>query len=314
MRRSLLIIVALFFVLTGWTLFAQQEEDVTYNPQVLIDFSNLENTDVDFSNFPGAQSEGVESIVMDLGIPNWGVDLAPSSATPLNRVLSQTKAVPSNQMQGDVLGVRVHFPTAPFNSWAQILPPFEIPFYADAEGEQAGQGTQFVNKGVLRNVGTIRSISVRVTGRNFPHGLSITLQNEQNVHKEMFMGYLDFDGWRTLVWENPNYIKDVKQRDLRKSPLYPETMPSIKFNNFTIYRHGSNIGGDFVTYFKDVVLVYDLAILEQERDINDEEVWGILQDRRDAKRAAEMRRLGILQLLRQQEKVKMQHALQPEEL
>ncbi len=314
MRRSLLVFLVLMFTLTCWTLFAQQEEDVTYNPQVLIDFSNLENTDVDFSNFPGAQSEGVESIVIDMGLANWGVDLAPSSATPMNRVLSETKAVMSNRMQGNVLGVRVRFPNAPFNSWAKIAPPFEIPFYADSQGEQAGEGTQFVNKGVLRNVGTIRSVSVRVTGRNFPHGLSLTLQNEQNVSREMFMGYLDFDGWRTLVWENPNYIKDVKQRDLRKNPLYPETMPSIKFNNFTIYRHGSSIGGDFVTYFKDVIMVYDLAILEQERDINDEEVWGILQDRRDAKRAAEMRRLGILQLLRQQERVKMQHALRPEEL
>jgi hypothetical protein len=314
MRRSLLVFAALVFSLTGWTLFAQQEEDVTYNPQVLIDFSNLENTGVDFSNFPGAQAEGVESLVMDLSLPNWGVDLAPSSATPMNRVLSTTKAVPSNQMQGNVLGVRVHFPNAPFNSWAKISPPFQIPFYADAEEDQEGEGTQFVNKGVLRNVGTIRSVSVRVVGRNFPHGLSLTLQNEQNVEREMFMGYLDFDGWRTLVWENPNYITDVKQRDLRKTPLYPETMPSIKFNNFTIYRHGSNIGGDFVTYFKDVVMVYDLAILEQERDINDEEVWGILQDRRDAKRAAEMRRLGILQLLRRQEQIKMQHALRPEEL
>lgn len=314
MRRSLLVFVALAFTLTGWILFAQQEEDVTYNPQVLIDFSNLENTGVDFSDFPGAQAEGVESLIMDLALPNWGVDLAPSSATPMNRVLSSTKEVPSRQMQGDVLGVRVHFPTAPFNSWARIKPPFEIPFYADAQEDQEGGGTQFVNKGVLRNVGTIRSVSVRVVGRNFPHGLSLTLQNEQNVRREMFMGYLDFDGWRTLVWENPNYITDVKQRDLRKTPLYPETMPSIKFDNFTLYRHGSNIGGDFVTYFKDVVMVYDLAILEQERDIDDEEVWGILQDRRDAKRAAEMRRLGILQLLRSQEQIKMQHALRPEEI
>jgi len=125
----------------------------------------------------------------------------------------------------------------------------------------------------------------------------------------MFLGYLDFDGWRTLTWENPNYITDVKQRDLRRTPLYPETMPSVKFNSFTIYRHGSQIGGDFVTYIKDVQMVYDLAVLEAERDINDEAAWGILQARRDARRAAEVRRLGILQLLRQQELVKMQHAV-----
>jgi hypothetical protein len=314
MKRLMVVAISIFLLFSGGLLFGQNEEEVTYNPQVLIDFSNLDNTEVDFSNFPGAMAEGVDEIILDLSLRNWGVDLAPSSDTPMNSLLSETKAVNSNQMQGEVLGVRVHFPTAPFNSWAQVRPPFEIPFYADAEGDQEGEGTQFVNKGVLRNVGTIRSISLRVTGRNFPHGLSLSLKNEQNREREMFMGYLDFDGWRTLTWENPNYITDVKHRDLRKKPLYPETMPSMKFDTFTIYRNGSNIGGDFVTYFKDVVMVYDLAILETERDINDEEVWGILKDRRDAKRAAEMRRLGILQLLRKQERIKMQHALRPEEM
>jgi hypothetical protein len=212
-------------------------------------------------------------------------------------------------MQGDVLGIRIHFPTAPFNSWAKIMPPFEIPFYEDAEGDEPGTGNKFVNKGVLRNVGTIKSISVRVTGRNFPHGFSVSLKDEQETEREMFLGYLDFDGWRTLNWDNPNYITDVKQRDLRRKPLYPESMPSVKFSNFTIYRHGSQIGGDFVTYIKDVQMVYDLAILETERDINDEAAWGILQTRRDAKRAAEIRRLGILQVLRHQEEIKMQHAV-----
>ena len=125
----------------------------------------------------------------------------------------------------------------------------------------------------------------------------------------MFLGYLDFDGWRPRQWINPNYVSDVKQRDLRKTPLYPETMPSIKFDSFTIYRQGSQIGGDFVTYIKDVQMVYDLAVLEAKRDINDEAIWGILQKRRDAKRAAETRRLGMMQLLRMQEERKMQHAI-----
>jgi hypothetical protein len=211
-------------------------------------------------------------------------------------------------MESDVLGMRVHFPTAPFNSWAKLVPPFEIPFYEDVEGEE-GEGSKFINKGVLRNVGTIKSLSVRVTGRNYPHGFSVSLKDEQDTVREMFLGFLDFDGWKTLTWENPNYITDVKQRDLVRKPLYPESMPSIKFDSFTVYRHGSQIGGDFVLYIKDVQMVYDLAILETERDINDEEIWGILQTRRDAKRAAEIRRLGLLQLLRYKEQIKMQHAI-----
>jgi hypothetical protein len=307
MKRSLFLLICALFVFTGVGAFAQQE--VAGGPQVLIDFQNLQGTDVDFSKYPGAMAEGLEELRVDMSLSNWAVRLAPSSASSENRILSFAKPVSSRQMQGDILGIRVHFPTAPFNSWAQIMPPFEIPFYEDAEGDEQGTGNKFVNKGVLRNVGTIKTISVRVTGRNYPHGFSISLKDEQETIREMFLGYLDFDGWRTLTWENPNYITDVKQRDLVRKPLYPETMPSIKFSHFTIYRHGSQIGGDFVTYIKDVQIVHDLAILETERDINDEGAWGILQARRDAKRAAEVRRLGILQVLRQQEEIKMQHAV-----
>jgi len=314
MKKLISILIVLFFILSFSMIFAQEKgENIKAGPQVLIDFSNLENTDIDFSKYPGGMAEGITELKVGLAIENWGIKLASSSAAPENRILSFCKAVESKKMEGNVLGVRIHFPTAPFNSWAKIVPPFEIPFYEDAEGDEEGEGTKFVNKGVLRNVGTIKSVSVRVAGRNFPHGLSITLNDEQDVKKEMFLGYLDYDGWKTLLWENPNYIKDVKQRDLRKSPLYPETMPSIKLDSFMVHRHGSQIGGDFVTYVKDVQIVYDLAVLEVERDINDEAVWGILKARKDRKRATEIRRLGILQLLRMQEKIKMQHAITGEE-
>jgi len=307
MKNLLLTVICALLVFGAASVFAQQQE-ITGGPQVLLDFSSLEKTDIDFSKFPGAMAEGIQELKVDLSIENWGVKLAPSSASPENRVLSYTRSVYSTKMESDVLGMRVHFPTAPFNSWAKLVPPFEIPFYEDVEGEE-GEGSKFINKGVLRNVGTIKSISVRVTGRNYPHGFSVSLKDEQDTVREMFLGFLDFDGWKTLTWENPNYITDVKQRDLVRKPLYPESMPSIKFDSFTVYRQGSQIGGDFVLYIKDVQMVYDLAILETERDINDEEIWGILQTRRDAKRAAEIRRLGLLQLLRYKEQIKMQHAI-----
>lgn len=308
MRKVLFFIVCAVFVVVSGQVTLSQQKETAGGPQVLLDFSNLSKTDVDFSKYPGAMAEGVTELKVDLSVPNWGVTLASSSASAENRVLSFCKPVSSKKMAADVLGARIHFPTAPFNSWAQIKPPFEIPFYENAEGGDT-TGSKFINKGVLRNVGTIKSLSVRVTGRNYPHGFSISLKNEQDTVQEMFMGSLDFDGWRTLTWNNPNYITDVKQRDVVKKPLYPENMPSVKFDSMTIYRLGSNIGGDFVVYLKDITMVYDLALLDTERDIDDEAAWGIISDRRAAKQAAEVRRLGLLQLLRWQEQVKMQHAV-----
>jgi hypothetical protein len=56
---------------------------------------------------------------------------------------------------------------------------------------------------------------------------------------------------------------------------------------------------------KDVKIVYDKAIMDTTRDINDEAIWGILQQRNEARRLAELKRLGNLQVLRFLEKQKM---------
>ena len=128
------------------------------------------------------------------------------------------------------------------------------------------------------------------------------------------MDYLQFDGWRTLTWNNPNYITDVRNRELRKFPLYPKGMPYLKLVGIILYRDAAQEGGDFVTYFKDITITYDKAIIATQRDINDEAIWGILQQRNEARRLAELRRLGNIQVLRFLEKQKMdagQPAAQP---
>jgi hypothetical protein len=51
--------------------------------------------------------------------------------------------------------------------------------------------------------------------------------------------------------------------------------------------------------------VYDKAVLTLERDIDDEATWGILQKREEARRSAELRRLGHIQVLRYLETKKM---------
>jgi len=98
MKRSLFFVICALFICAGVTGFAQQE--VTGGPKVLIDFQSLEGTDIDFSKYPGAMSEGIEELKVDMSIPNWAVKLAPSSASAENRILSFAKPVPSRQMQG----------------------------------------------------------------------------------------------------------------------------------------------------------------------------------------------------------------------
>ena len=301
----------------------------THHRRTLIDFSSSA-TSMDLS--PESQKEMQISLALDA----WEIVLASSSQTVTNMRQSETKSVTSIEY-GQVLGARIHFPDAPFNSWAIIMPPFEIPAYAtptlidladerpvelkleelnqlneqnpdvetpDDEGYE-DLNSKFNGFGVLKNVDVIKSLSVYVYGTNYPHGLAVRIKNEDGEEKDLFLGHLNFDGWKTLTWTNPNYIDDVRDRTFRTQPLYPYATPYIKLIGLIIYRDGDNIGGDFVVYFRGISVIYDKAILTFIRDINDEVAWGILGEREEARKSAEQARVGDIQLLRYLEQRKM---------
>ena len=47
-------------------------------------------------------------------------------------------------------------------------------------------------------MGVIKTVAVTVKGLNFPHGLSLVLKDADGNEKVIFMGYLNFDGWKEL--------------------------------------------------------------------------------------------------------------------
>jgi hypothetical protein len=159
--------------------------------------------------------------------------------------------------------------------------------------------------GVVKNVGNLKSVAVNVYGLNFPHGLSTILIDSTGAKKTIFMGYLNFDGWGELRWENPQYVTEVRNRELRLYPLYPEATPYVKFGGFLVQRDPAREGGDYIGYFKDVKIIYDKAVLDTERDIDDESTWGIITEREAAKATYEMEQFGQSQVLRYLESQKM---------
>jgi len=249
MRRSVLFVLIVLLLSTG---FAFAEE------ATLIDFADLiadypadapahnERTLVDYSIAAGSSYTEEEKAEMkaSLAINSWEIDLASSSRNVVTTESSMVRqaivreGATEFENQG-VLGTRVHFPDGPFNSWAMIRPPFEIPAYADRDflqddgslsvpQEESGRGGKFDGIGVVKNVGVLRSLSMTVYGLNFPQGISVVLQDENNEEHEIFLGYLQFDGWRTLEWRNPNYITEVRNRELQTYPLYPKLAPMRK--------------------------------------------------------------------------------------
>ncbi|MBN2049973.1 MAG: flagellar filament outer layer protein FlaA [Spirochaetales bacterium] len=299
-------LLCVFLLIASFAVYAEES--------VLIDFSTLtadeegENsaTLVDFSDKAGTSftEEEKEHMKTSLYVENWGIQLASSSRTVNNQRFSMVKEAMvrdgASRYGGQaVMGVRIHFPVDPFNSWAVIRPPFDIPAY---EGED---GNKFVGYGVVKNVGVLKSVSINVLGKNFPNGLGVILEDQTATEHNIFMGYLDFDGWRTLTWENPNYISDVRNRELRKYPLYPRTSPMMKLKGIIVYKDAAQEGGDFITYIKDISVTYDKAVLDLESDVDDEALWSILTDREEARRQAEYARLGNLQVLQYLEEQKM---------
>ncbi|MCF7937254.1 MAG: flagellar filament outer layer protein FlaA [Spirochaetales bacterium] len=325
--KRVLIVVSILLLVFSASVFAEESVLIDFS-QVVADYPADDPVDnsrtmMDFGVVAGSSytEEDKAKMLTSLAPGKWEVELASSSSTVTNQRLSMTKEAyvkdDANKYAGEgILAVRVHFPEEPFNSWALVEPPFEIPAYMDMteindEGElvtpqdEVGEGRKFDSFGVVKNVGVIKSMSVTVYGLNFPHGFSVVLQDQNNREQQVFMRHLNFDGWRTLTWNNPNYITEVRNRELKRYPLYPTSAPFVKLNGFMFNKDATQIGGDFITYIKEVNLTYDKAVLSLERDIDDEQVWGILQEREQARRNAELKRLGDLQVLRYLERQKM---------
>ena len=321
MKRIVILVTVVLF--TAGMLFAEEA--------VLIDFSllgadirvpvnefdqetrpnNNRRTVMDFGIVAGASFTPSQRDLMrtSLAIENWDIELNSSAQTVQNITNTFTREAPSRRF-GTVMGARIHFPVGPSFAKATIRPPFEIPAYMPmteilddgtimppANGNRGP--TRFEGGfGVVRNVGTIRSVAVNVYGLNFPHGLNVILLDHNGDERIVFMGHLNFDGWAELTWNNPQYIFDVRDRDLRIFPLYPHSMPFVKFGGFRLDRDASHIGGDFIVYFRDVKIIFDRAMLDTERDIDDEAVWGIVSEREQRRQLWEMQRFGQNQILR----------------
>lgn len=251
----------------------------------------------DFSNLPGNyySTEDIDRMAVNLKLHNWIVDLSESSRNVVDNELSKARAATSAS-KGTVLGVTAHFPMTPLNGSAFIHPPFDFPLDYGVKNNNSlkdGRNNQY-GMGILHNVGPIKSVSIEVYGRNYPHGLSVVLERDTDKIEEIFMGYLNFRGWRELKWENPNYIKDVRERRIQERPLYPHQIPFIRLKGLKVYRTSEMLGGYFIGYFKTVKVVHDLDLtyLNDERDIDDENFWYIIKRYEIAKKYQELRALA----------------------
>lgn len=269
----------------------------------LIDFAITGNADN--LQAAGDDTNEVVSVQQNLYNDNWVVWLNESARLTENRRNSYVTNVDSKGNNGaweagKVLGVRVHFPLQAWNSYALVKPAYQLEMYGGADGTKYTEG-----KGVIHNVGEIKSISSWVYGRNYLVSYFVNLQNELGELKSYPMGTLYFSGWRQVKWENREYLANVRDRVLVRKPLYPRMIPSVKLDSLGFYRTKDTVGGDFIAYVKDVTMEYDVVVVDFEEDIDDEATWQLLKTENERKQAIENARIREAAELQQLEERRM---------
>lgn len=341
--KKTFILVAMAFLLMGAVAVAEEAIIIDFallNADIIADpngkMTQNRRTVMDYGQVAGASYTNEQKALMrtSLALEQWDVELNSSAQNPLSVATSTIKEA-EVRAEGEkfagqrLMGVRILFPEWANNANAKIKPGFLIPAYEKmaqvddqgnlqeptAEDKASGKSRFEEGYGVVRNTGVIKSIAVNTYGMNFPHGLYVLLRDQNNVVKRYFMGYLLFDGWREMIWNNPSYIANVKSRELRLYPVYPTALPHVAFEGFLVTRDAAHDGGDAIAYFKDVKIIYDKAVLTTVRDFADEDIWGIQTERETKRKKIEVEKFGQTQVLRflEQEKMATEEGFTPSE-
>lgn len=236
----------------------------------------------------------------DWDLVNWKVQLNPSATTVENNKNSMIKKAPS-QKYGNVMGVRLAFKPWANPFWATISMPFYFnATYTDGTyvSENENGEDNGIAVGLLVNVGQIRNIRSWIYGLNYNYTTGVRVVNENDQLIEFGLGSIYHEGWRRLSYSNPFYLEDPNDWVPAKNPLYPFSMPYIKFDSVALYKPDGLANPHFFGYIKDVTMNYDLAVIREDRDINDEALWKVVTTETIRKRAVMSKRIAEELLLR----------------
>jgi hypothetical protein len=114
--------------------------------------------------------------------------------------------------------------------------------------------------------GIAKTVSVWVVGRNFNHELKLLLQDAAGNDFELYIGRLNFMGWKKMTVAIPPQTGDghgIVQRD-----YHYNSMMGIKITGFRVDCDPLETYGSYYIYFDDLRAVTDL-FAEDNRDADD---------------------------------------------
>jgi hypothetical protein len=115
--------------------------------------------------------------------------------------------------------------------------------------------------------GITKTISIWVVGRNYNHVLNILIQDFFGNKYELYMGKLNFQGWKRLTVAVPPQAEDGRHGIVQRNYNYNNQM-GIKIIGFRVDCDPMEAFGSYYVYFDDLRAVTDL-FAEDNRDPDD---------------------------------------------
>ena len=115
--------------------------------------------------------------------------------------------------------------------------------------------------------GVTKTVSVWVIGRNFNHELKLLIQDFFGRNYEIYMGKLNFQGWKKLTVAIPPQSADGVNGITQRSYHYNNQM-GLRITGFRIDCDPMEAYGSYYIYFDDLRAVSDL-FAENNRDPDD---------------------------------------------
>jgi hypothetical protein len=232
------IIVTLFLSIAGF-MFAQQGTEVgSPDPERLgIDAAQQLLKEVSVEKF---EHDGF-----------WRTSMSGDEGYPTTRLFSGSpagkQAIPEEEGMDIpdkyVLGTRVDFLRRGYNSFT-IYPIRPIPIE-----------------------GITKTLSMWIVGRNFNHEIKVLIQDFFGRDYEIYMGKLNFQGWKKLTVAIPPQAEDGINGVVQRNYHYNNQM-GLKITGFRIDCDPMEAYGSYYIYFDDLRAVTDL-FAEDNRDPDD---------------------------------------------
>ncbi len=115
--------------------------------------------------------------------------------------------------------------------------------------------------------GIAKTISVWVAGRNYNHVLKVMIKDAFGRDYELYMGKLNFQGWKKLTVAIPPQAPDGKSGIVQHDYHYGHTT-GIKITGFKVECDPMEAYGSYYIYLDDLRAITDL-FAEEQRDSDD---------------------------------------------